>query len=228
MEAIRARLRELLMETGVDNRRRIACLAVLTLALCGPAWSITPNQLDDFEDGTTQGWAEGIVSPNPPVNIASGGPAGANDSYLSNEASGVAGPGGNMVMFNLAQWTGDYIAAGVRQIEVDMANLSPSATLIMHFSIESSDGTRWGSTTGVSLPADGQWRSVVFPLNDTDLARFQGTADFATALSDVVEARLVHTGSGPTWSGVPVVGTLGVDNVRASLVPVELRRITID
>ena len=215
----------------MTDRQPLARAVALGLALClwnGSIWSITPNQIDDFEDGTTQGWAEGVVSPNPPVNVASGGPAGAADSYLSNEASGAAGPGGSMVMFNLAQWTGNYVSAGVRQIEADMANFSTSATLVMHFSIESSDGTRWGSTTGVSLPADGQWRSVVFALNDTELARFQGNADLTTALSDVVAVRLVHTGSGPTWSGVPVVGSLGVDNIHALLVPVELQQITVD
>ena len=34
---------------------------------------VVAGQIDDFEDGTTQGWVEGTSSPNPPINISTGG-----------------------------------------------------------------------------------------------------------------------------------------------------------
>lgn len=67
---------------------------------------VTAGQVDDFEDGTVQGWMEGAISPNPPTNIATGGPAGAGDNFLQNisviPVSGTVGR--RMAMFNTAQW----------------------------------------------------------------------------------------------------------------------------
>ena len=42
----------------------------------GAAQAITLGQIDDFQDGTTQGWQEGIALANPPMNLTDGGPTG--------------------------------------------------------------------------------------------------------------------------------------------------------
>ena len=54
-----------------------------TLAVCliqAPlASAITLDQVDNFEDGTTQGWLVGLLGaphPAPPANIPDGGPLG--------------------------------------------------------------------------------------------------------------------------------------------------------
>ena len=60
----------------------------LLLASATPLAAVTLGQQDTFSDGSTQGWSEGLVSPNPPTNIATGGPAGAGDRYLQNISSG--------------------------------------------------------------------------------------------------------------------------------------------
>lgn len=60
---------------------------------------VTAGQIDDFENGTTMNWTDGGSSV-PPVNIASGGPLGASDNYLSDPSLGGGGPGSKMVMFN--------------------------------------------------------------------------------------------------------------------------------
>jgi hypothetical protein len=103
------------------------------------------GQIDDFEDGTTMGWMEGFPSPNPPVNIASGGPAGTGDNYLQNVSSGGFGPGSAQVMFNHDQWSGNYLAAGVTEIEVQMANFGDSE-LFMRIALGDSFGTWYGSS----------------------------------------------------------------------------------
>ncbi|PWB73274.1 MAG: hypothetical protein C3F15_10055, partial [Holophagae bacterium] len=92
-------------------RGLFAAIGTLAMATAVPAWAVDPLQVDDFEDGTTMGWEEGAPSPNPPVNVADGGPGGAGDAYLENTSSGGTGAGSRMVMFNNAQWTGDYVAA---------------------------------------------------------------------------------------------------------------------
>jgi len=53
---------------------------------------ITSNQSDNFEDGTVQGWSEGNPSPNPPANIADGGPGGSGDNYLQMSQAVVGEP----------------------------------------------------------------------------------------------------------------------------------------
>jgi hypothetical protein len=98
-------------------------LAGLLVAGSGSVLAITPDQVDDFESGSTAGWSEGGFSPTPPQIASDGGPMGAGEGYLLNASTGTAGPGGKMVMFNQAQWTGDYNAAGIQQIEMDLVSL---------------------------------------------------------------------------------------------------------
>ena len=131
------------------------------LFLVGSAHAITVGQIDDFETGTTMGWREGSQSPNPPVNVADGGPVGAGDNYLQNESSGVGQAGSRQAMFNDEQWSGNYLAAGVTGIQAQMANFGDS-TLSMRIALgDESDrsGTWYGSNSAVLLPADGIWRT---------------------------------------------------------------------
>ena len=137
------------------NRRPAFLLACLLL-LPSAAFGITSGQVDDFENGTTMSWREGPSSPNGPQNITTGGPAGVGDNYLRNVSSGQTfTAGGKMVMFNTAQWRGDYVAAGVTSIQVSMANFGDTP-LAMRIALEG-NATEYGSANAFSLPADGQW-----------------------------------------------------------------------
>ena len=89
----------------------------------GACPGIEPLQRDDFQDGTTQGWTTGGANPNPPTWVSDGGPEGVGDGFLRVEGNGSSGAGGNLVAFNSAQWTGDYLAAGVTAIRADLRNL---------------------------------------------------------------------------------------------------------
>ena len=99
----------------------LCALVVLGLASGAPA--VTLDQADDFQDGTTQGWHTGAANPNPPSEVADGGPDGDGDGFLRIEGNGQDGAGGNLVAFNTAQWSGDYLAAGVGEIRADLRNL---------------------------------------------------------------------------------------------------------
>ena len=63
----------------------------------------------DFESGTTDGWQVGNANhPNPPTNVASGGPDGAGDNFLQAQSNGGGGAGSRLAFFNeSADWTGD-------------------------------------------------------------------------------------------------------------------------
>ncbi|NLF37925.1 hypothetical protein GX586_00675 [bacterium] len=186
-----------------------ACAVLLALS----SVAVTLDQVDDFEDGTTMGWSEGVASPNPPVNVASGGPAGTNDNYLGNTSSGTFGAGSRMVMFNTAQWAGNYATAGVALLTADMANLG-GATLHMRIAIEGA-GTRYGSTLPVVISNDSAWHAVSLPVDEAGLSVVEGAQPLAVVLSNVTELRILSSQGGPAWLGDSIAGVLGMDNLAA-------------
>ena len=181
------------------------------LLSAAPLAAITLGQVDTFQDGTTQGWSEGVNSPNPPTNIATGGPAGAGDRNLQNISSGGFGAGSKMIMFNTAQWTGNYTAAGVIRIEADMANLG---TTVLNMRITLEGSSIYSSSSAAVLPADGQWYHVAFNINAASLTLVSGPGPLSNLLSNVTELRLLSSAS-PSSNGDALVGTLGVDNITA-------------
>ena len=61
-----------------------------------PVSGMVIGQNDDFEDGTTMSWANGV--PGALVNINTGGPGGANDNFLQLTAD-ASGQGGRLTTF---------------------------------------------------------------------------------------------------------------------------------
>lgn len=188
-------------------------LSWLALACCTSAHAITLGQVDDFEDGTTQGWTEGSPTPNPPLVVADGGPAGAGDAFLGNTSSGGSGPGSRLVMFNFSQWVGDYPGAGVSAIEGDFVNLG-ATPLYLRIAVQGSGGTQYGSALAAELPADGIWRRVRFEL--AELSVIAGSEPLETVLAAVTVLRVMSAQAGPQWMGDAIVGTLGMDNTTAA------------
>jgi hypothetical protein len=105
----------------------VATLAALTLAP-QMAGAVAIGQVDRFQDLTTDGWfagglGTGQVPPVPPEVNGSGGPGGAGDAFLQITAQGGTGPGSRLTAINATQWTGNYLAAGVGSIGLDVRNL---------------------------------------------------------------------------------------------------------
>ena len=197
------------------NTRYLAILATLAfLGFSVPALAITAGQIDDFEDGTVQGWTEGGTSPNKPVNVAAGGPQGGNDNYLRDVSSGGAGAGGKMTMFNRAQWTGNYNTAGIVSIRMSLVNEGNTAMQIRIVLGEDATASWFVSTSGFALPADGVWRQATFELNSDNLISVQGMSSLATVLSNVDELRIISSGT-PKFRGDAISATLGVDDIEA-------------
>ena len=55
-----------------------------------------------------------------------GGPAGAGDQYMRITSNGGFGAGSRLTVLNRTQWLGNYIAAGVTAVEMDL--LAPTAS----------------------------------------------------------------------------------------------------
>jgi hypothetical protein len=183
------------------------------------AFAIEPNQWDNFQNGTTQGWGSGSVNPNPPVVILDGGPDGTGDAYLLVSAHGGSGAGSMLITFNTTQWTGDYVSAGVTAISMHMNNFS-NETLNMRIAVQGSGGNFW-SADPVTLSPQSGWQIVQFSLLPDDLT---GGADANATLSNVTpQFRILHSVSGGNTGDV-VDAEIGIDNITAAEnpLPVEL------
>jgi hypothetical protein len=178
------------------------------------------GQTDTFEDGTTQNWVVsllGLPSPVPPVNNPSGGPAGADDGFLSLTSIAVNLAGSRMTVINFQnQWAGNYVAAGVTGIAMDVNNLGSS---ILELRLLFEDATPFTpaantafSTNPIEVPAGSGWRHVVFPIEPADLQARTGSV--LGALTGATTLRIFHS-TNARFPGERIVASLGVDNITA-------------
>ena len=203
-------------------RRRLAAAAALAALLPATlAAQVTAGQQDTFEGGTTQGWVVGDPThPLPPSVVPTGGPGGADDAYLLLQSTGVAGPGGRLSAINFTQWTGNWRAAGIGSLQVDLANFGTTDLYIRFLWAEfgAMGPVNAAATNDVAfLPAGSGWQSFTFDLSPASLATLIGSAE--GALSNAQELRLFHNPVplffGPPSSSPLVAGRLGMDNLTA-------------
>lgn len=191
-------------------------IAVSLLALCclsmpstARADSIVLGQVDTFEGGTTQGWSAGSPHPVPPF-VTTGGPGGAGDHYLQVTSIGTPGPGGRLTVFNMSQWQGNYIAAGVNLIVMDVNNLGQT-DLSLRLLFENNSNAAV-STNAIFLPAGSGWTRVTFMIGAGNLTALQGSV--IGALTDVEELKLFHNPA-VDFPGPFINAQLGLDNITA-------------
>jgi hypothetical protein len=186
------------------------------------ALAIVPNQFDNFEDGTLQDWGSGLPNPAPPVNVTTGGPAGANDNFLRVSAVGGAGAGSKLVIFNSTQWTGNYITAGVQFVSMYIKNFTD--TLIsLRIALRGPGGDFW-SINPVIIAGLSNWQPIVFSVQPASLT---GGTDVNTTLGGVTQVRILHSVAGG-FAGNAIAAQIGIDNITAASqpVPVELTSFT--
>lgn len=183
--------------------RHFVCIASSLLS-CVAFGQITLNQVDTFQTGTTLNWAGG----SNPIHIASGGPAGAGDGYLQ-----ISSTSFHLATYNLVQWAGDYAAAGVSRVELDMRNTG-SNPLVVRLVLFGANGDRWSSNSSVSLPAGSSWTHVAFNLQAANFTQTLGFGTFNDTITNVGRLMFRHE---PTISsgGSAVTGQLGLDNITA-------------
>ncbi len=207
----------------VIKRTVILCLVAIVVII-PLAFAIVSNQYDNFEDGTTQGWGSGVPNPTPPVNVTTGGPGGANDNFLQVASSGGAGAGSKLVIINSAQWTGNYVAAGVQYVSMYIKNFG-STSLNMRIALRGAGGDFW-SVNSVVVPASSNWQPIVFSVKPADLT---GGTNINSTLSGVTTVRILHSVAGG-FNGDPIAAQIGLDNITAAAqpLPVELISFSAD
>ncbi|WP_111683944.1 T9SS type A sorting domain-containing protein [Winogradskyella tangerina] len=177
---------------------------------------VTLNQVDDFQDGTTQQWRIGGAgnATDGPVNIPNGGPAGAGDNclqYTSNGNSGMVAS--KMVFFSQnQQWSGDFISEGVDQITMNVRVQTTALNLRIAMQ---GGGTQICTTNAVSVAANGSWTSITIPISPSDFTVVSGAGDATTVLSNVLTLRILSS-TNPTWLDADEVSAIiEVDNITA-------------
>lgn len=214
--------------------------ALLAAFLLQPttASAVGVGQVDTFQDGSVGGWiinGAGIGTPPLaalPKNVAGGGPAGAADRFLQLTALGGAGAGSRLSAINATQWGGDYTAAGVGAIAMDLNNFGMtdlSLRLLFENPTLAPPTDLAFSTVPVVIPANSGWLRAVFPVAASDLTPGLGSA--AAALSTATAIRIFHNRAaafpGPPNGPPPVVAILGVDNVTAVPEPSALASVCL-
>lgn len=195
--------------------RAAVVLSIVAALAAPPALALSLGQSDSFQDGTTQGWTSGAANPVPPVHIATGGPAGAGDGFLLLQSIGGSGPGNRLVAINRAQWAGDYTAAGITALTMDVFNFGPDdlqLRLLFEGGGPPTTDAAWSSVP-VFVPGGSGWQRVVLPVTAADLSAPPGH-DVAQALAGAHTLRLYHSAAS-TFPGDAVVVMLGVDNITA-------------
>jgi hypothetical protein len=201
---------------------QLVATALLLACLAQPAhvFGLTIGQTDNFESGTTENWVINLLgsgAPPPaalPANIPSGGPGGADDNYLQLTAVGGGGAGSRLLAINVGQWAGNYSGTGVKAIGMDLRNLG-ATDLSIRLYLENplaAPPTDTAVTTAALLPAGGDWTHVEFAVDPLALTALTG--DVNALLANVTALRIFHS-SAATFPGLPIVASLGVDNITA-------------
>ncbi len=191
----------------------LICLACFGAA-AHPVLAISPGQVDDFQDGTTQNWFVGGPHPFPPENMP-GGPGGDSDRFLLLTAIGNDGPGSRLAVANGLQWAGDYSGAGVARIGMYLRNFSDVDLYIRLLLANPMGGpsTDAAITDASMVPAGSDWTYAEFSVAAEDLIVLLGDVD--VLLGNVTELRIFHNPN-PLYPPDPVLARLGVDQIQAA------------
>ncbi len=187
----------------------LAALAAFGMA-AGAASAISLGQINDFEGGTTEGWSHGAPSPNPPVVVTED-----SNTFLRVVSTGMGGPGSRMAMYNRTPgWLGDYLAAGVSQVQFDVRNSGDTA-LNVRIGLLNTFG-QIGVTNGViELEAGSGWVTATLDLANLTVI---GAPDTESILENVFEMRFLSVET-PAYEGDFIAGSMDLDNIRARAFP---------
>ena len=192
--------------------RRFGSVVLVFALLSRAAVAISVGSTDTFT-GSLDNWQKGITNPTYLSVVASGGPAGAGDSYMQSVADG-GGSFGRLTVFNQSQWDSDYLTDGVTSIRMNLLN-SGTGPLQVRLGLRNSGGAGYISTNPFALGTGSGWQTADFPVTEAALTTVGAPGSFSSFLSSGFALRILHATSTANLNGSTVVGTLGVDNVTA-------------
>ena len=171
---------------------------------------ISIGLVSDFQSATTEGWVSGPINPNPPTVLLNG--HGPGDHALRVVGTGSFGAGGRVVTFNVLEWTGDYLSAGVTSISMDLNNVGNKTDLDIRLAVTGTGGS-FSTSASAILPAASGWTNFVFPVDVADWVSTGGFNLNAT-LSAVTQLRILNSPT-PAFMAIVEAGDLLIDNITA-------------
>jgi hypothetical protein len=194
------------------NIGRFCLLLATAILACAPSTSrgITLGQIDTFEANSASGWvAPGFQQ------ILTGGPGGASDHYLMSFPEG-SGPNIELTFDNRIQWSGNYLAADVTGIEMDLMNPSSRAMQVrVAFRNPAALDTNnsYGTTAAFTVPPDSQWHHATFSLTADSMTAGPTAPPFATYQANVPDLSIFDS-INTVFPNSGLTG-FGIDNVHA-------------
>ena len=186
-------------------------IVLICLWIChSGSQAVTIVQKDDFQDANigTMNWA----GRSNPTRITTGGPQGAGDAYLRINSTNF-----HLATKNEGQWMGDFIAAGVQAIEMDLNRTAGPDDVQIRLFVHGPGG-RFGTTNPTVPIVLGVWEHYVFDLTSTNMTYVSGgTGVLEDTLKDVTNL-LIRNDPTPTPSDTGthfphITATLGIDNI---------------
>lgn len=176
------------------------------------------NQVDDFNDGSVNGWITGKANDTIIIN---------QNNKLQVRAIGGFGQFGKLLTFNESQWSGDYIGQGITSIKMKLQNtFNPlNVSLKMRLAIGntrapgppgSPTGTWFVSTVPVVIDVASGEVEAIFSIEETALTKAQGPDSYASVLSNVAALRIINATSFFNPRGDDItIATLLIDDITA-------------
>ena len=188
-------------------------VALLALAVPAAASAAVLGTASDFTDGENAGWDGGRGQYQLEV-VNSGGPAGDDDPFLQLITFVQMGAGSIPAMYNLDEaWTGDYRAAGVGGVSVDVQHADPNTPLSLRLVLFNGDGNRWTSRVAYTPPTDGSWNTAVFSTAEADLLNALGSSTYDELIGNVTRVMLRHDEQPENGRGTAAMTGVGFDNI---------------
>ncbi len=201
----------------------------LTWLSSSPLQGVTPGQTDTFESGVTLNWTSGSVAFSTNVTaIDTGGPGGGGDSYLEIDQPSSF----HISAYNTSQWTGNFLAANISAIEMDLTAYDTAQPLGIRLVIYGPGGA---FTSVDPIFTTSSWDRHTFGLTDTEMIYLSGsgpawldpgTGLLADTLASVSRFQIRNDpGSFPTPIGSHpqhINATLAIDNITAIPEPASL------
>lgn len=218
---------------GLARRQRgkaLASVAMLAAAVlpAATASAITSGQVDDFQDGTVQGWGPAFA--NVAFNTADAGPQGNGDNALLIWSDSDNNPstrtGSRSIGINTTQWLGDWTGAGVTAIEFDARNAN-NFDITLWLGIAGPDASVGSAGTGdtyislasATLPAGSAWQSISIPVTASDFqlaTNHSAAGNIVEALADVRQFRIFYNASSANnFIGEQIAAQFYLDNIAA-------------
>lgn len=183
---------------------------------------ITAGQVDDFQDGTIQGWIIGNGNPQGfgTSVVSDAGPNGVGDNVLDYNSTGGGGVGSRMVVFNPnLKWRGNYLDQNIVAIKFDIKVEINDLNIKVAFQRGTNDNfTRVATSTPIIIEAGIGWTSVELPIAINDLEiidNYLGDYTITEVLQDVSIIRILSNPN-PMWLGESIAANIQLDNITAS------------